>query len=272
MSDDKNIEDQLLEDKIMEDLILWEYSHDDAYRKDEKKHFFSFRHRKRHRDYMRSLYRKSREDQQSTASGKTVRFHRTQKKVAKVAAAACIAVVALTAVHVTATNVQHGKLGNSLLQGFDDHVQFSDKAARPKILKWLDEQSSSGDAIAGKEDSKKGTVPSTESSFEKKTPQYLPEGYVLVNEEDYKFMEYFTQEYTDSHEHYLYYSQYADMHNTGLSSETETPQHMQINGMDGILTSDAVTHTLIWTDGAYYYCLNGTVDEDTLLEIAVNVN
>ena len=268
MSDDKNMEDQLLEDNIIEDLILWEYSHDDAYRKGEKKHFFSFRHRKRHRDYMRSLYRKSREEQQSTASGKTVRFHRTQKRVAKVAAAACIAVVALTAVHVTATNVQHGKLGNSLLQGFDDHVQFSDKATRPKILKWLDEQMSSWNTA----DSQKGTVQSTESTFEKKTPQYLPEGYELVNEDNYTFADYFTQEYADGNEHYLYYCQCIDIHNTGLSSDTETPRHVRINGMDGFFTADKDTQTLIWTDGTYYYCLIGNGDEDTLIEIAVNVN
>lgn len=268
MSDDKNMEDQLLEDNIIEDLILWEYSHDDAYRKGEKKHFFSFRHRKRHRDYMRSLYRKSREEQQSSASGKTVRFHRTQKRVAKVAAAACIAVVALTAVHVTATNVQHGKLGNSLLQGFDDHVQFSDKATRPKILKWLDEQMSSGNTA----DSQKGTVPSTESNFEKKTPHYLPEGYELINEEDNLIIGYFKQEYTDGNKHYLYYKQYTDISNVGLSSTGDSPRSVQVNGLDGLVTSDGESQNLVWTDGTYYYCLSGNVAENTLIEIAVNVN
>ncbi|MBR1390339.1 MAG: DUF4367 domain-containing protein [Lachnospiraceae bacterium] len=252
---------------MIEQMVLEEYSQDDAYAKKQKKHFFSIRHRRRHQRYMREVYRRAADGESVSLSRKLKRIYRTSSKFAKVAVAACLAVVALTAAHVTATNVHLDKIGNSLLQGFDDHVQFSEKATRPKILKWLDEK-----LAAGADNAQQDAVTETETAFEKKMPQYLPEGYELVSEEDHITYGYFKQKYSDHDGHTLYYSQYTDMNNTGLSSDGKPPRSVQINGQDGFLTSDEVTRTVVWTDSTYYYCLNGNVSEETLLDIAVNVN
>ena len=259
------VEPNMLDENIIEDIVLREYSRDEDNRKSKKKHFFSIRHRRRHRRYMRDLYRRYKDGQSTGSSRKIKRFCRTGSKFAKAAVAACIAVFTLAAVHVTATNVHLGKIGNSLLQGFDDHIQFSDKGDRPKILKWLNEK-----LAAGKDNTEKDAVAETE--FEKKVPQYLPEGYELISEDDHIDYGYFTQEYDDSKEHYLYYRQYTTINDADFSSGEQIPQSVQINGLDGFLTADKITRTLVWTDGTYYYCLNGNVDDETLLEIAVNVN
>lgn len=258
---------KMLDDKIIEQIVLEEYSRNDAYTKNQKKHFFSLRHRRRHQRYMREVYRRAADGEPVSLSRKLKRFYRTSSKFAKVAVAACMAVVALTAVHVTATNVHLDKIGNSLLQGFDDHVQFSEKATRPKILKWLDEK-----LAAGADNAQQDAVTETETAFEKKTPAYLPEGYELVKEEDYSFVGYFKQEYADDDGHYLYYCQYTFINNAGVTSNRESPQNVQVNEYDGLLFVDEDTQTLIWNDDTYYYNLSGNVTEETLLEIAVNVN
>ena len=253
----------MLDDKIIEDLILWECTHDEDYWKNKKKHHFSIRYRRKHRKYMRELHRRGIEGEPAEASQKMTHVHRTGKRFARVAAAACIAVAALTVVHVTAKNVHLEKLGNSRLQDFDDHVQFSEEGNHSKILKGLDEKQRAGEADA--------TI-TAETVFEKKVPQYLPEGYELTNEIYYEDLGCFRLEYTDHDEQYLYYRQCTDMYYIGFSSDEKVTRNVQINGLDGFFTSDQVTRTLIWNDDTYYYCLSGNIDDETLLEIAVNVN
>lgn len=255
----------MLDEKIIEDLIFHEYSMHEYVQQGQKKHFFSIRHRRRHRRYMRELYRRYKGGQSAGSSRRSKGFCRTGSKFAKAAAAACIAVFTLTAVHVTATNVHLEKIGNSLLQGFDDHIQFSEKTQRPKILKWLDEILVAGDSSTEKE-------AVVETEFEKKVPQYLPEGYELKNEYDYIDHGYFRQNYADNNDHYLYYRQYTTINNADLSSGGDILRKVQINGSDGFFTADEVARTLVWTDGTYYYSLNGNLSDEMLLEIAVNVN
>ena len=246
-----------MDEKLMEQLVTRTCIQDEEYWKKKKKHRFSVAYRRKKRKALWEFRRAMR------AEG-TYAERRSQKKkfvAMLVAAVGCFAVVGcfaaalLANVNTTAKDSEQHRLGEVVICQFEDHIQFLADESNPKLWKLCEEESDTAE-------------------FVKKEMRYVPEGYEMVSESGGECFGYYSASYENADQNYLHYMQceYEMLLCSAMSTDGEELKKVQVDGKDGYFVPDGDFKRIIWTDGTYYYTINGKFTEELLLEMAVNVN
>ncbi|MBQ4333396.1 MAG: DUF4367 domain-containing protein [Clostridia bacterium] len=108
--------------------------------------------------------------------------------------------------------------------------------------------------------------------MEKRTPTYIPEGYVVESEVDAGALYKVTYVHSESGERIYYRQQLSDRYSALVDTETTDYQEITVAHLSGIVYQNKETTTIAFIDDQCSYSVFGTVAKDELLKIAESIS
>lgn len=100
-------------------------------------------------------------------------------------------------------------------------------------------------------------------------PTYIPNGFAeqdRTQEETMLIIDY------SSNNEFIEYTQSSILTNNQIDTQNRTTEKVSINDNDALLSYDADTSTIAWTDGRYSYTITGDLCKSDIIKMADSVN
>ena len=100
-------------------------------------------------------------------------------------------------------------------------------------------------------------------------PTYIPNGFAeqdRTQEETMLIIDY------SSNNEFIEYTQSSILTNNQIDTQNRTTEKVSINDNDALLSYDAYTSTIVWTDGRYSYTITGDLCKSDIIKMADSVN
>ena len=100
-------------------------------------------------------------------------------------------------------------------------------------------------------------------------PTYIPNGFAeqdRTQEETMLIIDY------SSNNEFIEYTQSSILTNNQIDTQNRTTENVSINDNDALLSYDADTSTIVWTDGRYSYTITGDLCKSDIIKMADSVN
>jgi len=113
------------------------------------------------------------------------------------------------------------------------------------------------------------TVETVNDNIEDNMPSYIPKGYILVDQiTSYSLVEIVYADETGSE--LIFTKMRREGTQMGLDTEGISIEEVSINGATGLYFSKNGQNSLVWSDDDYAFSLIGTIDKNSLIDIAIS--
>lgn len=141
---------------------------------------------------------------------------------------------------------------------------FSVKALREAVIEFITETYEKFTKVST------NMAESTQNSFEKVAPQYVPDGYIVQEEQE--FLSSYQVTYINDENNTIDYDQTI---NSGTTYNTDTEnisyEEININSLEGIAYVKNGFSTVIFADETYFYTLVGEISIDEIIKMAESI-
>ena len=107
--------------------------------------------------------------------------------------------------------------------------------------------------------------------MEKKTPTYIPDGYVVESEVETGVVYRVTYVNTETGDRIFYRQQWIEGNSSIIDTENSAYQIIAVNGINGFTYRSAGQEYVVFSDNEYAFFVSGTIAQEELLKMAESI-